>query len=135
MLVRYLTDTDALAWLDRCAKALKPGGIIVIKENLANGNERFTLGACPLTFCDDANKRDLSCSRSEIFVNLRQLTQCEMSLKVASVMNPCTAFYICTMGWFVGREDSKYFLKLLLMQMMHAHPSIAARSSKKFRNG
>lgn len=33
-----------LAWLARCATALKPGGIIVVKENLANGNDRFTLG-------------------------------------------------------------------------------------------
>lgn len=56
--VRYLTDTDVLAWLDRCAKAIKPGGIIVVKENLATGNERFTLGACSLTSCDDANRKD-----------------------------------------------------------------------------
>mmetsp|Transcript_18713 Transcript_18713/g.56620 ORF Transcript_18713/g.56620 Transcript_18713/m.56620 type:complete len:249 (+) Transcript_18713:303-1049(+) len=58
----YLTDTDALAWLDRCAKALKPGGIIVIKENLANGNERFTL-----------DEEDASVARSDEY--LRQLFQ------------------------------------------------------------
>ncbi len=43
-----MTDKDVLSWLSRCAATLKSGGIIVVKENLANDNERFTLGRAPV---------------------------------------------------------------------------------------
>lgn len=47
----YLTDTDVLAWLARCAATMRAGGIIVVKENLSTGTSRATLGECRLQCC------------------------------------------------------------------------------------
>ena len=34
---------DVLAWLARCSSSLKPGGLIVVKENLTSGVNRFAI--------------------------------------------------------------------------------------------
>lgn len=36
----FLCAADVLSWLARCAAALKPGGLVVVKENICSG-ERF----------------------------------------------------------------------------------------------
>lgn len=56
----YLTDSDVLAWLARCAATVQPGGIVVVKENLASGSQRATL-----------DEEDASIARSDEY--LREL--------------------------------------------------------------
>ena len=39
--VGHLTDTELVAYLKRCAEGLRAGGIIVVKENIADKEDIF----------------------------------------------------------------------------------------------
>lgn len=39
----YLTDKDLVEFLERCAKALAPGGVVVVKENVVTKDDGFLI--------------------------------------------------------------------------------------------
>ncbi|EWC44461.1 hypothetical protein DRE_06729 [Drechslerella stenobrocha 248] len=64
--LNHLTDTDLIAYLSRCARALTPTGMIIVKENNAS---TFVIGTSSVAPDDDRNDifdpEDCSVTRSD----------------------------------------------------------------------